>query len=68
MKRWDWRLVTGEKYKEKIMGMTEKGKVGQYQSAVTSVYEDLGEQEREEIHKLVEKWNAEGPPQEVKSR
>lgn len=48
--------------------MTEKGKVGQYQSAVTSVYEDLGEQEREEIHKLVEKWNAEGPPQEVKSR
>lgn len=68
MKRWDWRLVTGEKYKETVMRMAEKGKVRTYQASITKVFQDLEEKEQEEVHELVEKWNAEGPPQDVKCR
>ena len=41
---------------------TDKGYLGSYQRAVTSVLDKMSEEDREEAENLLETWNKEGGP------
>jgi hypothetical protein len=44
---------------------TDKEYLGSYQSAVTTVLQNMTESELEEAEEMVELWNAQGAPAEV---
>lgn len=42
--------------------------IGSYQRAVTTVWNNMSEEDAEEVERIVEEWNKQGAPSEVQLR
>jgi len=67
------RDVVKRNYKELVEAeipfkSTEKNYIGNYQRAVTTVIDQMSEEDLEELEKIVDLWNAKGAPVEVQRK
>jgi hypothetical protein len=76
-KKWNWRLVAGETYREDILKIAAKASggstnqrvlIGHYSRSLQEICDGLSDEEIDELRARASEWNEEGPPVEVKQR